>query len=71
MTAAGKTNWKPIFITLLCTALIALSCCWGGLSLVRGGLQVPLLIIGALSAFVFLVQLLVAFISLVLDAIRK
>jgi hypothetical protein len=65
-----RSHWKPIFITLLSAAVTALACCWAG-GVVRGSLELPLLLLGALASVVFFVQLLVAFIRLVIDFVRK
>jgi len=63
-----ETQWKPIFVTLLCSGLIALACC-APASPARN--SVPLLITGAIATTVFVLQGLVAIVRLVVDAIRK
>jgi hypothetical protein len=70
MDSVERTRWKPILITLLCSGALAITCCSDG-PLIRGPQEVPLLILGAISAGVFVLQLLVAFVRLLIDAFRK
>jgi hypothetical protein len=59
-----ETNWKAIFITLLCSAAIALACCAPG-SPTRD--SVGLLIVGAIATMVFVLQVFVAIVRFVIE----
>ncbi len=65
-----RSHWKPIFITLLSAAVTALACCWAAnWFAVRWSYRSCFL--GPCASVVFFVQLLVAFIRLAIDFVRK
>jgi hypothetical protein len=68
-----RSPWRPIGITLLATLTIAITFCGGGASLDGrefGAIAGILVALGTVSALVFLVTLLVAFILLLVDLFR-
>jgi len=73
MSVDSRSKWKPVAITLAGAAALGFTCCFSGLASGSGGggFEVFLLMLGAVAWLVFLVQLVVALMTLVVDLAKK
>ena len=74
--AKARVSFKPVMITLLCAAFIALGSCAGALSAAVGGsvwrgLADPLTIVFSLAAGTFLVSIVWLIVVVIVNAFRS